>query len=85
VPLGHLPVDGDGLEAGARFVGGVRFELEALGRVQAGLDALRQRYLLLGREQGYLSDLLEVHAHGIEASDLAPLVPRRGLAELAET
>ena len=68
-----------------RFLGDVRLELETLGRVETGLDALRQRDLLLGGEQRHLPDLLEVHAHGVEAADLAPLVTRRGFPQLAES
>src|SRR5262249_18633585 len=83
--LGELTVDGDGLEARRRLLGDVRFELEPLRGVQARLDALRQRDLLLGREQGHLPDLLEVHAHRVEAADLTrTLGAGGGLAPLPE-
>src|ERR1700760_575367 len=39
-----------------------------LGRVQAGLDALRQLHLFLGVEQCDLADLLEIGAHGVGRS-----------------
>ena len=49
---------------------GRRFAVERLGRVQPGLDALGERDFLLGREQRDLADLLEVHAHRVEAAAL---------------
>src|SRR5450830_217128 len=37
----------------------------ALGVHVAALDALGQRHLFFGREERYLADLLEIHAHGV--------------------
>src|SRR5262245_11050997 len=85
LPLGELTVDGHGLETGLRLLGDVRLQLEPLRRMQTGFDALRQRDLLLSGQQRHLSDLLEVHAHGIEAADLTGAFGAGGgLAQLAE-
>ena len=56
----------------------VRLDELTLGVHVATLDAPRQRDLLLGGEQRYLSHLAEVHAHGIGGRGLDGEVELRG-------
>ena len=43
----------------------VGLDEDGLGGHVAPLDALGERYLLRGRQQGYAADLAQVHAHGV--------------------
>jgi hypothetical protein len=43
------------------------------GRLDPGLDALGQRHLLRGDQQGHATDLTQVHAHGVGGARAAPL------------
>ena len=76
--LAMLAVGRDRLQAGALASSDERrgCGLEPLGGVHAGLDALGQRDLLRPGEQRDLADLLEVHAHGVEAAALDAVGPR---------
>src|SRR4029078_10078896 len=71
LPLGEVTVAADREEVGALFLADDLVAVETFVRVYAGFDALRERDLLFRGEEGDLPDLLEVHAHRVEAAALA--------------
>ena len=81
LPLGQLAValrrPGGSAAVGCRRAARSASSASSVSRrEQPGLDALRERDLLLGREQRDLADLLEVHPDRVEAAALSVCVGR---------